>query len=333
MRRKGLLIVAVLVAAMFAVFVACSGGNESNGGTPNTNNNANATAPATTTAPTELTTPEEVTTPEEANNRTEAAPAVQLPTGAIHVITREAGSGTRDAFVEVTGILADGEDRTWEEAPVGTGTGAIITTIAENTAAMGYISLGALRDDVRAVAVNGVEATADNIINGTYPLFRSFYLALPAELNDLAKDFIRFIESEEGQAIIAGRGYIATVENPKPFEVLNFYGKLEIEGSTSVSPLMNYLVAAYVIHNDGVTIDVHSTGSGAGITAAMDGRVHFGMSSRALREGELAVVDSLTIAHDGIAVIVNPTNGIPSVSVDEIRQIFMGEITRWDNIN
>ena len=328
--KKNFLIVTVLVVAAFTFFAACGGANESSSGTPGTNNtNANVNATTSAATPTEA----PATTPAETNGGNEAAPAAQLPTGAIHVITREAGSGTRDAFVEVTGIFADGEDRTWEEAPVGTGTGAIITTIAENTAAMGYISLGALRDDVRAVAVNGVEATADNIINGTYPLFRSFYLALPAELNDLAKDFIRFIESEEGQAIIAGRGYIATVENPKPFEVLNFYGKLEIEGSTSVSPLMNYLVAAYVIHNDGVTIDVHSTGSGAGITAAMDGRVHFGMSSRALREGELAVVDSLTIAHDGIAVIVNPTNGIPSVSVDEIRQIFMGEITRWDNIN
>jgi phosphate transport system substrate-binding protein len=321
MKRKVFLMVSVVVMVV-VIFAACGGAT--NNDTPATNEST----PAPVTNANEST-PAPVTN-ETATNETLP---VQAPTGTIHVITREAGSGTRDAFTEITGIHADGVDRTWDEAAVGTGTGAIITAIAENVMAMGYISLGALRDDVRAIPVNGVEATAENIIGGTYPLYRSFYLAVPSEISELAQDFIAFIESVEGQEIITANGYIATAENPQPFAGGGLTGSLEIEGSTSVSPLMNYIVAAYNAKFPGVTIDVHSTGSGAGITAAMDGRVDFGISSRALREGELAVVDSVTIAHDGIAVIINPTNGIPSVSVEEIRDIFMGELTRWEDIN
>lgn len=294
---KKTLFIAALTLSMFMVFAACSGD-------------------------------------EPAAVRTGTDPVASVPTGAIHVFTREAGSGTRDAFVEVTGILYDGEDRTWDEAPVATGTGAVITRISENVAAMGYISLGALREGVRAVPVNGVEATVDNIRAGTYPLFRSFYMAVPNELSELAQSFIDFIESQEGQEIIFAQGYIATVYNPVPFTGSGLSGSLEIEGSTSVAPLMNTLRAAFVAAVGGdVVVDVHSTGSGAGITAAIDGRVDIGMSSRALREGELAQVNSVVMAHDGIAVIVNPSNAIASVSVDEIRQIFMGELTRWQDIN
>lgn len=253
-------------------------------------------------------------------------------TGAIHVITREDGSGTRDAFVDVTGIYQDGVDRTWTEALVETGTGAVITSVAGNPAAMGYISLGALRDDVRAVPVDGVAASVANVLNGTYPLFRSFYLALPEELGDLAQDFLSFIESEEGQAEIQRRGFIPVIDNPMPYEGGGLSGTLVIEGSTSVAPLIGYLVEVYRELNPDVTIDVHSTGSGAGITAAVQGRVDIGMSSRALRETELASVDSFLMNHDGLAVIVHPSNGLSNITTDEIRDIFIGELTMWENI-
>jgi len=254
------------------------------------------------------------------------------PTGAIHVITREDGSGTRDAFVEVTGVHADGVDRTWTEALVETGTGSVITSVAGNTAAIGYISLGALRDDVRALPVNGVEATVANVLSGSYALFRSFYLALPGELSDLAQDFLAFIESAEGQEEISNRGFIPVVDNPAPAEASGLTGTLVIEGSTSVAPLMGNLAALFEVLNPGVTVDVHSTGSGAGITAAIEGRVDIGMTSRALRETELESVDSFLVNHDGIAVIVNLENGLASITTEEIRDIFIGELTRWENV-
>jgi len=261
----------------------------------------------------------------------ESAPEAAGPTGAIHVITREAGSGTRGAFVEITGVEMDGEDRTWEEAIVETGTGAVITAVAGNPVSMGYISLGALRDDVRALPINGVDASVGNVQNGSYPLYRSFYMAVPREISDLAQDFIDFVMSAEGQAIVAG-SYIPAVADPAPFEGGGLSGTLEIEGSTSVAPLMNLIAQAYMDINPGVTIDVHSTGSGAGITGAIEGRVDIGLSSRSLRDTELEQVDSITMNHDGLAVIVHPTNELASISIDEVRDIFIGELTRWENI-
>jgi len=266
---------------------------------------------------------------------TGSTPAATLtaPTGAIHVITREDGSGTRDAFVEVTGVLEGGVDRTWVEALVETGTGAVITSVSGNPAAVGYISLGALNPTVRALPVNGVEATVANVLSGAYPLFRSFYLALPRELSELAQDFLDFIVSAEGQEELERRGFIPVVANAEPFTGGGITGTLVIEGSTSVAPVMSQLAELYrSIVGDGVTIDVHSTGSGAGITAATEGRVDFGMTSRALRETELENVDSFLMNHDGIAVIVHLSNELPSIATEEIRDIFMGELTRWEDV-
>jgi len=307
MEMKKVLILAIMVLGMMAL-AGCNNGNGTNV----------YTAGAGTA---------------EANDTGNPSPAnPDTPTGAIHVITREDGSGTRDAFVEVTGVFQDGVDRTWTEALVETGTGAVITSVAGNPAAIGYISLGALRDDVRALPVNGVDATVANVLNGSYSLFRSFYLALPGELSELAQDFLSFIQSAEGQAEIANRGFIPVVDSPVPFAGGGLTGTLVIEGSTSVAPLIGNLAALYRELNPGVTIDVHSTGSGAGITAASEGRVDIGMTSRALRETELAYVDSFLVNHDGIAVIVNLDNRLSSIATEEIRDIFMGELTRWENI-
>jgi len=303
-----------LALLMVLVLVACASGSPASQSTP------------TPTAAPSPSPNEPATSPTPSPDNPPA-----IPTGAIHVITREAGSGTRGAFIEVTGVELDGEDRTWAEAIVETGTGAVITAVAGNPASMGYISLGALRDDVRAVPIDGVAATVENIQNGSYPLYRTFYMAVPREISDLGQDFINFVLSTEGQAIVAG-SYIPAVASPAPFVGGGLSGTLEIEGSTSVAPLMNRIAEAYMDINPGVTIDVHSTGSGAGITGAIDARVDIGMSSRSLRESELEQVDAITMNHDGIAVIVHPTNELASISTDEVRDIYLGELTRWEDI-
>ena len=312
----------IVITMLTLLLVACGNGEETTAPAD--------TAPAATPVPAANDTNDADDTPPAVVDEVQEE-AGSVMEGAIHVITREAGSGTRGAFIEVTGIESDGEDRTWDEAIVETGTGSVITSVAGNPSAMGYISLGALRDDVRALPINGVEATVDNVQNGSYPLFRTFYMAVPFEVSELAQDFIDFVLSAEGQAIVEG-SYIPAVTSPAPFSGGGLTGTLEIEGSTSVAPLMGQIAEAYMELNPGVTIDVHSTGSGAGITGAIEGRVDIGMSSRSLRDTELEEVDAVVMNHDGIAVIVHPTNTIASVTTDEIRDIFMGLLTRWEAI-
>jgi len=253
------------------------------------------------------------------------------PSGSIDVISREAGSGTRGAFIEILGIEYGGVDRTYIEAVIQTSTGAVITAVAGNESAIGYISLGAMRDDVRAVPINGVTPSAANIQNGTYPLYRNFNLAVPRELSPLAQDFLDFILSAEGQAIVAA-GYIAVSADTPAFTGGGLTGTLEITGSTSVAPLMERLAVAYMDLNDNVNIEVHSSGSGAGITDAREGRADFGMSSRELRESELVYVDNVVMAHDGLAVIVHNDNNIASLTPEQVRDVFMGVTSRWDDV-
>jgi len=257
------------------------------------------------------------------------------PTGAISVFTREDGSGTRSAFIELTGVYEGGADRTLNSATVASGTGRIINAVAGNPLSIGYISLGAMRGDVRALPVNGAAPSLEAVINGTYPLVRSLHIAVPTKVSFLAQDFIDFILSAAGQEIISGRGYVSPIQNPPAYVGSGMSGTIQIEGSTSAAPVMRILADAYTaLHGAGnVRIEIRSTGSGAGITAAREGRVDIGMSSRSIRGAELDELSaSIVMAHDGIAVIVHPTNGLPSVSVDEIRQIFMGEAARWDSI-
>jgi len=256
-------------------------------------------------------------------------PELEEIAGPIDVISRESGSGTRDAFVEILGILEGGVDRTYIEAVIQTGTGAVITAVAGNLYSIGYISLGALRDDVRALPINGVTPTAANVQSGAYPLFRNFNLAVPRDLEPLAQDFLDFILSAEGQEIVSGRNYIAVGENLAPYTGGGLTGTLEITGSTSIAPLMELLAVAYMDLNDGVRIEVHSSGSGAGITDATEGRAAFGMVSRELRPTELESVDSVVIAHDGLAVIVHNDNPIATLTNEQVRDIFMGELSLW----
>ena len=301
---KKTIILAVVMVLGLLVFAACTNNNEER-----TTDSSNTTANAAT-----------------------GTPAPTGITGPIDVISREAGSGTRGAFIEVLGIEQDGVDRTYVEAVIQTGTGAVITAVAGNESAIGYISLGALRDDVRAVPINGVAASAANVQNGSYSLFRNFNLAVPRELSPLAQDFLDFILSAEGQAVVAA-GYISAVDNAPAFTGGELSGNLEITGSTSVAPLMERLAQAYMDITSGVNIEVHSSGSGAGITDAIEGRADFGLSSRELRPSELESVDNVLIAHDGLAVIVHNSNNVASLTPEQVRDIFIGELSRWDDAN
>ena len=252
----------------------------------------------------------------------------------ITVVSREEGSGTRSAFIELMGIEDDDGDHTTDAAEISNSTSVVTQTIAGNTSAIGYISLGSLNDSVKAIKVDGVEASVENIKAGSYAVSRPFEVCYKEEnLTDLGKDFISFIMSADGQKIVGEEGYITMDENAEAYTGSGMSGTLSLNGSTSVSPLMEVLAEAYRAINPDVTIDIQQTGSGAGITATMDGSCEIGMSSRALKDEELA--EGLTeeqIALDGIAVIVNKDNGVTDLTSEQIRQIFVGEITNWADL-
>ena len=249
----------------------------------------------------------------------------------ITVVSREEGSGTRGAFVELMKIQDDDGDHTVETAEISNSTSVVTQTVAGNTAAIGYISLGSLNDSVNAVKVDGVEPTVENIKAGSYAVSRPFEICYKDEnLTDLGKDFISYIMSAEGQKIVDDEGYIAMDESAESYTGSGMSGNLSLNGSTSVSPLMEKLAEAYRAINPDVTIDIQQTGSGAGITATVDGTCEIGMSSRALKDEELAQgITEQQIALDGIAVIVNKDNGVEDLSSEQIRQIFVGEVTNW----
>ena len=249
----------------------------------------------------------------------------------ITVVSREEGSGTRGAFVELMKIEDDDGDHTVDTAEISNSTSVVTQTVAGNKSAIGYISLGSLNDTVKAVKVDDVEPTVENIKAGSYAVSRPFEICYKEEnLTDLGKDFISFIMSAEGQKIVDDEGYIAMDESAESYTGSGMSGNLSLNGSTSVSPLMEKLAEAYRAINPDVNIDIQQTGSGAGITATADGTCEIGMSSRALKDEELAQgITEEQIALDGIAVIVNQENGIDNLTSEQIRQIFVGDITNW----
>ena len=223
------------------------------------------------------------------------------------VVSREDGSGTRGAFTELMGIMVDDVDNTTQNAEISQSTSVVVTTVAGNKNAIGYISLASLDDSVKAIKVDGVEPTVDNIKAGTYPVSRPFLVVTNDKLNDLTKDFIGFIMSSEGQAVIAADGCIAVDDAAPAYETKSgLKGKIAIGGSTSVAPVIQKLADAYKAINADVTIEIQQTGSGAGITSTTEGACDIGMSSRELKDEEVAKGIKLTnIAMDGIEVIVN----------------------------
>ena len=256
--------------------------------------------------------------------------------GAVTVISREDGSGTRGAFVELTGVEeknADGQkvDNTTADAEIANKTDVVLTSVAGNEKAIGYISLGALNDTVKAVKVDGAEATVDNVKNGSYKLSRPFNIATKGDPDGLAKDFIDFILSEEGQAVVEENGYVSE-GNTGAFEGTKPEGKITVGGSSSVTPVMEKLKEAYTAVNPNATIEVQQSDSTTGMTSTIDGTYDIGMASRELKDEEAAQLTPQVIALDGIAVIVNKENPITELTSEDVLNIYTGVTTDWSEI-
>jgi len=280
---------------------------------------------AATPTPTPDPTPEPPAT-EETNPSTDSEFDFDRP---IAVFTREDGSGTRDAFVDATGV---GDDMS-VEAGVLTSTGSIRTAVAENELAISYVSVGSLNDEVRAIAIDGVYPSHDTVRDGSYALSRRFLLAFTEEsiADPLVQDFLDFVLSAEGQELLAG-SWTPAVANPAAFTSSDLSGSLTISGSTSVAPAMDLLAEAYMDLNPNVQIDVMSTGTGTGLEQAATGVADIGMASRELREGERENLDYIAMLLDGVAVIVNVANPLPGLTMDQVREIFVTGTLRWSDV-
>lgn len=252
------------------------------------------------------------------------------------VVSREEGSGTRGAFIELVGLEeeVDGskEDMTTQEAIVQNSTNGVVQTVSQDKEAIGYISLGSLNDTVKALKIEGVEATEENIVNGTYKISRPFNLAFKeAEINDLAKDFLKFCLSEEAQALTLEEGYVPLKDTEK-YEPAKVSGTLTVAGSTSVTPLMQKMAEKYQELNPDAKIEIQSTGSSAGIEAVIDGAADIAMASRELKDEEKDKLAVEVIATDGIAVVVNPSSKVEDLTMDQLKQIFKGELTNTSEL-
>lgn len=253
----------------------------------------------------------------------------------ISVVTREEGSGTRDAFTELTGVLVkDGDnktDNTTTSAVTINSTEAVITNVKDNEAAIGYISLGSLNDTVKALKIGGVEATADNVKSGDYAVSRPFNIAYKGELSDVAQDFVDYIMSSDGQKIVSDNGYVTVSENAA-YSGKKPSGKISVAGSSSVSPVMEKLAEAYQMVNTNAKVEIQTSDSSAGMQSAMGGTCDIGMASRDLKDEEKSALKVETIAKDGIAVIVNNANTCDDLTLDQVKSIYTGETTVWSDI-
>ena len=257
------------------------------------------------------------------------------PSAAITVVSREDGSGTRSAFIELTGVLeetADGEavDRTTVEAVTTSSTNVMMTTVAGNEYAIGYISLGSLNETVKALSIDGTAATAENVANGSYKIARPFNIAYQGSLSEVAQDFVDFILSADGQGVIEAEGYIAADAAAAAYAGSKPAGSVTISGSSSVTPVMEKLKEAYEAVNPGADIAVTQSDSSTGMADAIAGISDIGMASREVKDSELAGgLTAVTIATDGIAVIVNNGNPASDLTLEQVRQIFTGAVATW----
>ena len=252
----------------------------------------------------------------------------------ITVVSREEGSGTRGAFTELFGVVDENDnDMTTLDAQVTNNTSVMMTTVSENDYAIGYISLGSLDESlVKAVSIDGAEATAENIENGSYTVSRPFNVAVRNDLdNAVATDFMAFIMSTEGQQVVADEGYIP-VSEVEAYAGDAPSGSCVVGGSSSVSPLMEKLVEAYGEVNPNASIELQTSDSTTGMTSTIEGSYDIGMASRELKEEEAAELTGTVIATDGIAVIVNQNNPTDDMSVDQVKSIYLGDVTTWDAI-
>ena len=255
----------------------------------------------------------------------------------ITVVSREDGSGTRGAFIELFGIEekdASGKkvDNTTDDATITNSTEVMMTTVAGDEAAIGYTSLGALNSSIKALKVDGAEATAVNVKSGTYKISRPFNIATKGTVSEVTQDFINYILSEDGQKIVESNGYISQ-GNSGAFTSNGASGKIVVAGSSSVTPVMQKLLEAYQKVNTGAKIELQESDSTTGMTAAIDGTCDIGMASRELKDSEKSAgLTNQVIALDGIAVIVNNKNSASNITSEQVKAIFTGETTDWSNV-
>ena len=255
--------------------------------------------------------------------------------GTINVVSREDGSGTRGAFIELFGIEEkqgdEKVDMTTEDAIITNSTSVMMTTVAGDENAIGYISLGSLNDTVKALKIDGAEATAENVADGTYKVSRPFNIVTGEEISDAAQDFINYIMSADGQQIIEDNGYIKVDTEAAPYEAGKASGKVVVAGSSSVAPVMEKLKEAYEGVNSNVTVEVQQSDSTTGVNSAAEGICDIGMASRDLKDEESGLgLTAAVIASDGIAVVVNTTNELEDLTSEQVKSIFTGETTEWE---
>lgn len=284
--------------------------------------------------------PEATEAPVAAATEAPAAEATEAPaalTSDIVVVSREDGSGTRGAFIELFGVEqkdADGKkvDYTTLDAEIVNSGSVVLQTVAGNDAAIGYVSLGSLNDTVKALQIDGADASVANVKDGSYKISRPFNIVTKAEISEAAKAFIDFILSAEGQAVVEANHYIP-MDNAPAFAGSTVAGKVVVAGSSSVTPLMEKLKEAYLAVNPNAEIEIQMSDSSTGVKMAIEGTADIGMASRALKDSETAEgVASTVIATDGIAVIVNLNNPIAGLTAEQVRQIYVGEVLSWANV-
>ena len=254
----------------------------------------------------------------------------------ITVLSREDGSGTRGAFIELFGIEkkdTSGKkvDYTTDEAAITNSTAVMLASVAGDNYAIGYVSLGSLNDSVKAVKIDGADATVSNINNGSYKISRPFNIAVKEGLTPVAQDFVNFILSDKGQKVIAANKYIQVAA--KSYISSKASGKIVVAGSSSVSPVMEKLIEAYKSENPNAKIELQTSDSTTGVTNAINGTCDIGMVSRTLKDSEKSKgVQEVTIAIDGIAVIVNKSNPTENLSKAQVEQIFTGKTLKWNEV-
>ena len=341
MRKMRKTIAIVLACMLLAALMASCNNDTTNSGSQNTSSAQNGSTSSTgestpaggsTPAATGGSTPatNSAPAPAPAGGGASDAPATNFDTSRIiAVYTREEGSGTRDAFVSLTGV---GEDM-YIEAIVNNETNQILTNVETNDNAIGYVSVGSINPSVKALSLNGVTPSNATITDGSYTLQRPFVICATEDSmsNPLVADFISFILSAEGQEIAATK-WTAVRHNASPYTSGGLAGTLKVGGSTSVEPMMQVLSQAYRVHNPNIVIEISGGGSGTGISEATSGVLDIGMSSRALRDNEREALTGIDIALDGVAVIVNPANPLSDITIEQIKDIFTGEVTRWNQV-
>jgi phosphate transport system substrate-binding protein len=273
---------------------------------------------------------------EGSNTPAPSTPAGQ--SGTINVVSREDGSGTRSAFVELFEVQATGSDgkkvdATTSSAVVFPSTSAMLITVAGDVNSIGYISLGSLDDSVKALQIDGAEATTANVKSGTYKISRPFNIVTKEDASPAAQDFISFIMSADGQKVVGDNHYIAIDDKAEAYKKSDASGKVVVAGSSSVTPVMEKLKEAYAAVNTDVTIEIQQSDSSTGISSTIDGICDIGMASRELKDSELAAgLTPTKIAIDGLAVIVNTKNTLTGLTKEQVSQIFLGEITDWKDV-